>query len=170
MARNWRNMTEADLTRTLRHTDTHLVDKPLLACRIACTLILPWPPSINHYWCPVGSRFVLSAAAKDYRRALATAVQQQRRGQPPYRERLHLELDLHGPYSTPDAYDLDNFSAKGVLDALTHAGLWEDDKHVYCMRPRKGAPSIPGYVVLLIDLCRHRHCCAVLPPALKQPT
>lgn len=162
MARNW---TEAVLARMLHRTAARLVDGPLEACTQACTLLLPWPPSINHYWQPLDHRLVLRPAGRAYREALAQAVALQRRSPPPYRDRLHLELDYHGP--DPNTYDADNHQ-KAVLDALTHAGVWEDDKQVYCLRPRKGAPSRPGYVAVLIDLCRYHVCCATLPPGTRR--
>jgi crossover junction endodeoxyribonuclease RusA len=150
--------TEAALTHLLkRNPGVQIVGAPRTTCRTACTLLLPWPPTLNHYRAVSSNRLVTTQAGKDYRRAVAHAVQVQRQGQPPYRERLHLELDYHAPYPD-DRYDLDNFQ-KALLDALTHAGIWEDDKQIACYRPRKRPSSTPGYVAMVIDLCAHQPCC-----------
>ena len=44
--------------------------------------------------------------------------------------------------------DLDNL-LKGLLDSLTHAGVWEDDNQVVDLRIRK-APTIGGMVKVQI--------------------
>lgn len=93
-------------------------------------IILPFPPSVNGYWRAYQGRNILSKRGRQYRQdamvaigksmAVATAMN-------PLSGRLEVSLDLH----PPDARrrDADNYS-KGVLDALTHAGVWQDDEQI----------------------------------------
>ena len=64
----------------------------------------------------------------------------------PLTERLAVALRFHAP--THGGYDLDN-RPKALLDALTHAGLWEDDGLIDCLMLYRAAPAPgdPGVVV-----------------------
>lgn len=86
--------------------------------------ILPFPPSVNGYWRAFRGRNILSKRGREYRADALDAVGKvggQLAG------RLQVSLDLH----PPDARrrDIDNY-CKGVLDALTHAGVWLDDEQI----------------------------------------
>lgn len=86
-------------------------------------LTLPWPPSVNHYWRSVRGRAILSAEGRAYR-ALA---QTWRMLAPPLAGRLSVRLELHAPDKR--RRDLDN-ALKAPLDALTHAGVYDDDSQI----------------------------------------
>lgn len=97
-------------------------------------IIMPFPPSVNSYWQPVESRrpdgsrhsrMVLTPAAHLYRSVAQVAVMMQR----PVRfgkSKLIVELHMHPRRA---GSDIDNFK-KGLLDGLTHAGVWSDDSQV----------------------------------------
>ena len=96
-------------------------------------LVLPWPPSVNHYWRSVpirgrsgrGVRVVLSREGKAYRRDVCARL----RGhdQRPMESRLHVRVVLYPP--TRRAIDIDN-RMKALLDALEHARIYHDDSQI----------------------------------------
>lgn len=97
---------------------------------------LPWPPSLNACWRHVvipsrsgkgRSCTLLSKEGRLYREA----VVKQFGGGEPMMGRLKVTLELYPP--TRRSFDCDNY-AKGVLDALTHAGVWGDDSQVDDLR------------------------------------
>lgn len=96
-------------------------------------LHLPWPPSVNNYYKTgrQGQRY-LALSVREYRAAVLESVSQQAPGLC-LDEQLFMEVYLFAP--TKRMYDIDNMM-KGLLDALTEAGLWTDDKlvdqlHIY---------------------------------------
>lgn len=89
-------------------------------------VLLPFPPSVNHYWRRVGNKTMISGRGRAYRKEVGAEVWRQK-----------ASLGLAGPLSVsisfvePDARrrDLDNLP-KAVLDALQHAGVYGDDSQV----------------------------------------
>ena len=114
-------------------------------------ITLPWPPSTNRYWRYVGGRVLISAHGRQYRQdvaritTLVRADGQVPRG--PIADRVGITIMA----SPPDRIrrDLDNL-LKGLLDALTHAGIWLDDSQVDDLHITRCAPSKPGNVIILI--------------------
>lgn len=101
---------------------------------------LPWPPSVNHYWRHVvingRPRTLLSKEGRAYKLAAADAVRQQRRGpSAPLSGRLAIAVTLFPPDRR--RYDLDN-RLKAVLDSLTEARVWEDDRNVKIIHLEEG--------------------------------
>ncbi|TCB96069.1 RusA family crossover junction endodeoxyribonuclease [Kosakonia quasisacchari] len=96
-------------------------------------LKLPFPPSVNTYWRapnkgPLKGRHLISAAGRKYQSdACAAIIEQLRRLPKPSSEPASVEVILY----PPDARrrDIDNYN-KALFDALTHAGVWEDDSQV----------------------------------------
>jgi crossover junction endodeoxyribonuclease RusA len=83
---------------------------------------------------------------------VVTGIAARRRQDPLLPARLQQPLAVTLRVHAPDrrARDLDNLP-KALLDAITHAGLWEDDSlidelHIYRCGPIKG-----GCVVVQID-------------------
>lgn len=104
------------------------------------TYTLPWPPSVNHYWRSVliggKPRTLLSKEGREFKQAAVGAVLQQRRGpSAPLSERLAIAVTLFPPDRR--RYDLDN-RLKAVLDSLTEARVWEDDRHVKIIHLEEG--------------------------------
>lgn len=112
------------------------------------TYTLPWPPSVNHYWRRVlvsgKPRTLLSKEGRAYKLAAADAVRQQRCGpSAPLSGRLAIAVTLFPPDRR--RYDLDN-RLKAVLDSLTEARVWEDDRHVKIIHLEEGG-IVEGRVV-----------------------
>lgn len=106
---------------------------------------LPWPPSVNRYWRSAMGRVLISAEGRKYRRAVDAECF------------LHRVRGTAGPLAVsivahaPDGRrrDLDNL-LKAPLDALTHAGAWEDDSQISDLRIMWGEPSKPGRLEITI--------------------
>lgn len=104
------------------------------------TYTLPWPPSVNHCWRRVliggKPRTLLSKEGREFKQAAVGAVLQQRRGpSAPLSGRLAIAVTLFPPDRR--RYDLDN-RLKAVLDSLTEARVWEDDRHVKIIHLEEG--------------------------------
>ncbi len=115
------------------------------------TYTLPFPPSVNTYWRRSSRhgvpRTYLSKAALKFREdAIAEVLSKGK--QPPLEGRLAVEMALYG--RNKRSYDIDNYP-KGVLDALQHAGVFEDDKQVDRLIVRRCCVAPPGKVVVLIS-------------------
>ncbi len=96
-------------------------------------LYLPFPPTINSYYKMTrqGQRY-LDASVRAFRQKVADTVNEQAPGL-----KLDCPLFMEVYLFMPDKRkrDVDNYM-KGLLDALTEAGLWEDDSlvdqlHIY---------------------------------------
>ena len=95
------------------------------------SLELPWPPSMNSYWraVPRGKIAVniLSAPGRVYREKAVSAAKDAERPEGTLTDRLGVCLILRPPDKR--RRDVDNF-VKPVLDALTHAQVYEDDYQI----------------------------------------
>ena len=102
------------------------------------TLTLPYPPSLNHAWRHVGTRTLLSAAGRAYRRTIATAVLAKwpHAVPRPLVGRLAVQTTIHAPDHR--ARDLDNVF-KAVGDALQHAGVYMNDSQIDDLHVLRGA-------------------------------
>ena len=85
---------------------------------------LPWPVSANRYWRRAGKVIHTSNEARQYRRDVAMLV----RDAPCFgRARIGVAIVVFPPDNR--RRDLDNLQ-KVLLDALQHAGVFEDDSQV----------------------------------------
>jgi len=104
-------------------------------------LTLPWPPSMNHYWRNFRGRTVISREGRTFRAnvcALLAGGSGPRK--PPAGGRIALAMDAFPPDRR--RRDLDNLQ-KSTLDALQHAGLYEDDSLIdVLLTQRRGV--VPG--------------------------
>ena len=109
-------------------------------------LILPFPPSVNTYWRapnsgPLKGRHLISAKGRAFQSAACAAIIEQLRRQPnPSSEAAAVDIVLFPPDKR--RRDIDNYN-KALFDALTHAGVWEDDSQVQRMQVEWG-PVTPG--------------------------
>ncbi len=87
-------------------------------------LILPWPPSVNHYWRSVRGRLLISAAGRAYRQqVIAAAFSGARFGS----AKVCVSIQAWVPDNR--RRDVDNL-LKAPLDALCHAGVYDDDSQI----------------------------------------
>lgn len=96
-------------------------------------LHLPWPPTVNSYYkvTRYGQRY-LDKKVRAFRDMVAESVHEQMPGIT-LDESIYMEVYLFPPDRRKR--DLDNYM-KGLLDAITESGLWEDDSlidqlHIY---------------------------------------
>ncbi len=123
-------------------------------------LTLPYPPSVNHYWRRVGRRTLISREGRAFRRNVCALLA---RGsgngprKPPAGGRIALAMDAFPPDRR--RRDLDNIQ-KPVLDALEHAGVYEDDSQIDLLITRRGEVVPEGRLTLeVFDL--PLRCCPV---------
>jgi len=88
-------------------------------------LTLPYPPTVNHYWGQLGSKKFLGKKGKEFREAVFLCSLNARKGA--LNERLHMEVYLYPPDNRKR--DVDNV-LKPLLDALEHAGVYENDSQI----------------------------------------
>lgn len=115
-------------------------------------LTLPWPPSVNGYWRspsrgPLAGRHMISKRGREYRKAAALAVSEQWKGEATDK-RLAVAVRLCSP--TRRKYDLDNMM-KGLLDALTYAGVWQDDGQIDRLTIERGDVEKPGGAIVTVE-------------------
>jgi crossover junction endodeoxyribonuclease RusA len=118
-------------------------------CRVLA-IKLPYPPTVNTYWRHVvidgRARVLISEAGRRYRAAVLDRLS--RLGSPKAGAGpLGVILVAHPPDRR--ARDLDNLP-KGLLDALTHAGLWDDDSQIDLLLVRRGEVVKGGEVVVKV--------------------
>ena len=111
-------------------------------------ITLPWPPSVNRYYRNVAGVTKISAEGRAYRAAVVNLLAEHRTV-PPLAGAVAVDIEAHMPDRR--RRDLDNL-LKGLLDALTHAGLWLDDSQVADLRIRR-APTIGGMVKVEVTPC-----------------
>lgn len=96
-------------------------------------LTLPYPPSVNTYWRhpttgKLAGRHLISEKGRQYRAEVCCSVRNAAQA-------LSCRLSVTIECFPPDRRrrDLDNV-AKGLLDALSHAGVWNDDEQIDDLR------------------------------------
>lgn len=89
------------------------------------TLLLPYPPSVNHYWGISGKQRFIGKKGKEFRLAVAEECIDKEL------QMLHGRLSVHVALWPPDkrVRDIDNI-LKPLLDAMEHAGVYENDSQI----------------------------------------
>lgn len=92
------------------------------------SLTLPWPPSTNKTWRRAGKHMHLATKATTYRLAVRSLILGAKLPGLP----VHGPLEVAVTLCPPDKRrrDEDNFAGKALFDALTKAGVWEDDSQI----------------------------------------
>ncbi|EJD6367364.1 RusA family crossover junction endodeoxyribonuclease [Providencia rettgeri] len=92
------------------------------------TLILPFPPSVNACWRNINGKTLISAKGRAFRANAAAAIYEQLRKRPKaITEHVSVIVKMYPP--SKRRMDIDNY-LKAPFDALTHAGVWNDDDQV----------------------------------------
>lgn len=120
-----------------------MVDK--LAANVS--LMLPYPPSVNHYWRSCRGRVFISKAGLTYRAQVAAIARSQGQGAKPLAGRLIMGVVTHAPDNRKR--DLDNV-LKALLDALAKARVYNDDSQIDDLRIVRGDTSKIGFVTVEI--------------------
>jgi len=106
-------------------------------------MTLPYPPSVNHYWRRVGPRTLISREGRTFRTNVCALLARGNGNgprKPPSGGRIALAMDAFPPDRR--RRDLDNLQ-KPVLDALEHAGVYEDDSQIDLLITRR-REVVPG--------------------------
>ena len=109
---------------------------------------LPWPVSINRYLRRAGVRMHTTNEAKAYRRDVGWLLAGVSGFGP---ARLAVEIDAFPPDNR--RRDLDNVQ-KVLIDALMHAGLFDDDSQIDSLHIRRG-PVRKGAGAVLVLVREH---------------
>jgi crossover junction endodeoxyribonuclease RusA len=109
-------------------------------------LTLPWPPSINHYWRRAGKVIHVSTEGTRFSRRCGIAVRAQFAAAP-IATPVAVMVECWGPRRNWG--DVDN-RVKPLLDALTKAELWTDDKLVRDLRIVDRGQCAGGRVVVYV--------------------
>lgn len=102
-------------------------------------LVLPYPPSVNHYWRHVRGRTLISQEGRAYRQRVCALLADPAMGgpgprKPPSGGRVALDMDVFPPDRR--RRDLDNLQ-KAVLDSLGHGGVYKDDSQIDLLITRR---------------------------------
>ena len=113
-------------------------------------LHLPFPPTINSYYVKTKQGQFISMKGKKYRADVEAEVEQQLAalGVLPLEHSLNVTVVVHMPDKRKR--DIDNYM-KSLLDALTKAGVWEDDSLVDQLIIYRGARVYGGGIRLAIN-------------------
>lgn len=104
-------------------------------------LILPYPPSVNHYWRHTSRGTFLTARAKRYRVDVILAVKSQASKLVSLSGAVSVSIIAHAPDRR--RRDLDNL-LKATLDAMDHAGVYGDDSQIRKLALEWGEPCDGG--------------------------
>ncbi len=109
-------------------------------------IVLPWPPSVNHYWKLGRGRIFLGTEGRRYKLAVVGAVRCL--GVQPFVGDVSLEIEAYPPDRRKR--DLDNIQ-KSIWDALGKAGLYDDDSQVKHVEAWMREPIPGGKIVVCIS-------------------
>lgn len=112
-------------------------------------LALPYPPSLNTYWRHIANgRTLISERGRIYRKHIQTVALMHGLIGAFGDKRLAVALELVMPDSR--RRDIDN-APKALFDALTKAGVWDDDEQVDDLRIIRKGVCAPGFVLVRIE-------------------
>lgn len=106
-----------------------------------------WPPSVNNYYARTRNGVYIKAKGKQYRSSVVKDLQEQISNIVSIVDDIFLSAILYPPDKR--VRDLDNHM-KALLDALTIAGLWDDDRQIIQLHIYKGEVCKGGKVKLHI--------------------
>ena len=99
---------------------------------------LPFPPSVNHYYRRVGPRTLISREGRRFRERVCAILAGL--GVEGLKGPLRLEIEVFPPDRR--RRDIDNLQ-KGLIDALEHGGLYDNDYQIADLRIKR-RECVPG--------------------------
>lgn len=111
-------------------------------------IVLPWPPSINHYWRNYRGRMVISQDGRLYRQTVAYRILEQGIPRDNLNCRLQVSIDAYPPDKR--RRDLDNIQ-KALLDAIVAADVIEDDSLIDALSILRHDAEGEGKVIVRIE-------------------
>jgi crossover junction endodeoxyribonuclease RusA len=119
-------------------------DCPICEEYMATTITyrLPWPPSVNSYWRRGNNVTYLTKKAREFRNEVCHNILN---SDEPVDDMLTGRLAVHLELTLPDRRkrDIDNH-IKAAVDALEHAGVFEDDEQIDDLRVTRLHVEPPG--------------------------
>jgi crossover junction endodeoxyribonuclease RusA len=109
-------------------------------------LILPWPPTVNHYWKLGRGHLYLGEEGKRYK-AIMTGLVRSARVRP-FIGNVSLEIEAYPPDRR--VRDIDNV-LKAIFDSCGKAGLYADDSQVKHVEAWMREPFPRGRVIVRIS-------------------
>lgn len=109
------------------------------------SISLPLAPTVNHYYGASGTRRFIKPAGVAFRQEVALAVRLQRL--PKLEGRLWVSMRVCPRDKRQQ--DIDN-RVKATLDAMMHAGLFDDDSQVDHLEVKRGPITAGGRLEVLI--------------------
>jgi crossover junction endodeoxyribonuclease RusA len=114
-------------------------------------IVLPWPPSANHYWRHLSSgklagRTLISEEGRVFREQVQRNAMAEK--WPRFGADARLSVRILAYMPDRRRRDLDNL-LKSAMDALTHAGVWADDSQIDSLLIER-APVLGG--MLKVDV------------------
>lgn len=113
---------------------------------------LPYPPSINHYYCRVNRtsrNTFISKKGRDFRNEVIIAWNQEGGKTIPVSKNIVVSVCVIPPDNR--RRDIDNL-LKPLLDALQHAGAYEDDNQIVSLSISKTEPDADSFCTVDINL------------------
>ena len=112
--------------------------------QLLAEMILPFPPSLNHYWRKDRNGMHISEEGKRYLSSVQQLVLLNGRGDTEFylkayrKSEPNLRLRVRAAFFLPDnrKRDLDNLF-KVIFDCMTKTGIWADDSQVFKLNAEK---------------------------------
>ncbi|MCX8602654.1 MULTISPECIES: RusA family crossover junction endodeoxyribonuclease [unclassified Gilliamella] len=110
-------------------------------------LILPYPPTVNHYWGTVGKRRYIKADGIEFRNAVIAIVLQNKANKK-LADRVMVNIKAYMPDRRKR--DLDNIN-KAIFDALIHSNVILDDEQIDVLHSERKEVVKGGRIELFIS-------------------